>query len=246
MSTQANAKASDRNVHPGQHDRVDHDDGNDDRGPLGGWGHNVHRGIDLFDHRHGWQEPEGGHHHHHGPENAPAPADGLIAVIGGSAVAAGESSAATGFIENFAEHEDGYSIAMGEAIFQASAHSSEPGGALAAASTFLDVSGADFIFEREIDHATQRFHDAAARSQLDYIAIDIEGWAPRHGPIVIDTPQPFDQHHLPRPDALPGNFAQISAVAEAHGAGTLAATLTHALDVENHFSLVNGMAMVAL
>src|ERR1700720_1197589 len=104
MSTQANAKASDRNVHPGQHDRVDHDDGNDDRGPLGGWGHNVHRGMDLFDHRHGWQEPEGGHHHHHGPENAPAPADGLIAVIGGSAVAAGESSAATGFIENFAEH----------------------------------------------------------------------------------------------------------------------------------------------
>ena len=243
MSTQANAKASGRDFHPGQHHRVDHDDGNDDRGPLGGWGDDAHRGMDLFDHRHGWQEPG---NHQHGLESAPAPADGLIAVFGGSAIAAGESSGVTAFIQNFAEHEDGYSIAMGEAIFQASAHSSEPGGALAAASTFLDVSGADFIFEREIDHATQQFHDAAARSQLDYIAIDIEGWAPRHGPIVIDTPQPFDQHHLPRPDALPGNFAQISAVTEAHGADTLAATLTHALDVENHFSLVNGMAMVAL
>jgi hypothetical protein len=135
---------------------------------------------------------------------------------------------------------------MGEAIFQAASHSSEPGGALAAASTFLDVSGADFIFEREIEHATQQFHDAAARAELEYIAIDIEGWAPRHGPIVIDAPQSFDQHHLPRPDALPGNFAQIFAVAEAHGADTLTATLTNAFNVENHFSLVNGMAMVAL
>jgi hypothetical protein len=245
MSTQANAKASGHNCHPGQHHRVDHDD-EDDRGSLGGSGHDAHRGMDLFDHRHGWQEPDGRHDHHRGPESAPAPADGLIAVIGGSAIAAGESSAVTGFIQNFAQHEDGCSIAMGEAIFEAAAHSSEPGGALAAASTFLDVWGADFIFERESEHATQRFHDAAARAQLDYIAIDIEGWAPRDGPIVIDAAQPFDQHHLPRPDDLPGNFAQIFAVAEAPGADTLAATLTHAFTVENHFSLVNGMAMVAL
>ena len=245
MSTQANAKASGRNCHPGQRYRVDHDD-DDDRGPLAGWGHDVHRGMDMFDHRHGWQEPDGRHDHHHGPQSAPAPADGLVAVIGGSAIAAGESSAVTGFIQNYAEHEDGYSIAMGEAIFEAAARSSEPGGALAAASTFLDVSGADFIFEREIEHATQQFHDAAARAELEYIAIDIEGWAPRHGPIVIDAPQSFDQHHLPRPHALPGNFAQIFAVAEAHGADTLTATLTNAFNVENHFSLVNGMAMVAL
>ena len=244
MSTQANANASGRNFHPGQHHRIDHDDDNENRD--GGWGHDAHRGMDLFDHHHGWQEPVGSQHHHHGSESAPAPADGLVAVIGGGAIAAGEYSAVTGFIQNFAEHEDGYSIAMGEAIFEASAHSSERGGALAAASTFLDVSGADFIFEHEIEHATERFHDATASARLDYIAIDIEGWAPRNGPIVIDTPQPFDQHHLPRPDALPGNFAQIAAVAEAHGAGTLAATLTHALSVENHFSLVNGMAMVAL
>jgi hypothetical protein len=245
MSTQANAKASGRNCHSGQRDRADHDD-EDDRGSLGGWGHDAHRGMDLFDHRHGWQEPDGRYHNHHGPESAPAPADGLIAVIGGSAIAAGESSAVNGFIQNFGEHKDGYSIAVGGAIFQASAHSGEPGGALATASTFLDVSGADFVFEREIEQATHQFHDAAARARLDYIAIDIEGWAPRHGPIVIDTPQPFDQHQLPRSDALPGNFAQIFAEAEAHGADTLAATLTHALDVENHFSLVNGMAMVAL
>ena len=246
MSTQANAKASGRHCQPGQNRRVDHDDDNDDRGPFGGWGHDAHRSMDMFDHRHGWQEPDGRHQQHHDPESAPAPADGLIAVIGGSAIAAGESSAVIGFIQNFAEQKDGYSIAMGEAIFEAAAHSSEPCGALAGASTFLDVWGADFIFEREIEYATQGFHDAAARAELDYLAIDIEGWAPRHGPIVIEAPQSFDQYQLPRPDALPGNFAQIFAGAEAHGADTLAATLTHAFNVENHFSLVNGMAMVAL
>src|SRR5262245_9592121 len=124
MSTQANAKASGRNFHPGQHKGDEHDDGNDDRGRLGGWGHDAQGGMDVFDHRQVWQEPDGRHHHHHGPESAPAPSDGLIAVIGGGAVAAGESSAVTGFIQNFAEHKDGYSIAMGEAIFEASAHSS--------------------------------------------------------------------------------------------------------------------------
>jgi hypothetical protein len=246
MSTQANAKASGRQCHPGQQDGVDHHDVNDDRSPLGGWGHDAQRGTDLFDHRHGSEEPDGRHHHHHSPVSAPDAEDGLITGIGGSAIAAGESSAVTGFIQNFAEHKDGYSIAMGEAIFQASAHSGEPGSALAAASTFLDVSGADFIFEREIEHATQGLHDAAARAELDYIAIDIDGWVPRQGPIVIDTPQPFNQHQPLGPDPLHGNFAQMFAIAEAHGADSLATTLTQALTVENHFSLVNGMGIVAL
>jgi hypothetical protein len=35
-------------------------------------------------------------------------------------------------------------------------------------------------------------------------------------------------------------------MAEAHGAKTLSATLTSALTVENQFSFVHGMAMVAL
>ena len=36
-------------------------------------------------------------------------------MIGGSAAAAGDASAATGFVENFAADEGAYSIAMGEA-----------------------------------------------------------------------------------------------------------------------------------
>ena len=178
--------------------------------------------------------------------DAPDPQDGLVAVIGGSAIAAGEATAVTGFVENFAQDMGRYSIAMGEAVFQASASSSEPGGALAAASTFLDVSGADFIFERETDQAKQGLHDASARAELDYFAIDIHGWSPPHGPIVIDLDQSSGHHQPFGHDPSYGNFAQIIAMAEAHGANTLAATLTSALTVENQFSFVHGMAMVAL
>jgi hypothetical protein len=43
-----------------------------------------------------------------------------------------------------------------------------------------------------------------------------------------------------------GNFAQVLAMAEVHGANSLSATLTTALTVENQFSFVHGLAMVAL
>jgi hypothetical protein len=102
-------------------------------------------------------------------------ANDLLAVVGGSAMAAGDSSIVTGFVGNSAEDGDVYSIAMGKAIFEASAHTSKPGGALAAADTFLDVSGADFIFEHEIDQSRHGPYDAWARSELDYLSIDIHG-----------------------------------------------------------------------
>ena len=218
----------------------------------------AHRGRDLFDDSHQREERGGGHQHHHdhdhdhdhgqhqSPVDAPDPQDGLVGVTGGSAIAAGEATAATGFVENFAQDMGRYSIAMGEAVFQASAHSSEPGGAAAAASTFLDVSGADFIFERETDQAKQGLHDASARAELDYFSIDIHGWSPPNGPIVIDLDQSFGHHQPFGHDPSYGNFAQIIAMAEAHGANTLSATLTSALTVENQFSFVHGLAMVAL
>lgn len=212
----------------------------------------AHRGRDLFDRSHESEERDGGHqhhqdhHHHQSPVDAPDPQDGLVAVVGGSAMAAGEATAVTGFVENFAENMGRYSIAMGEAVFQASAYSSEPGGAAAAAGTFLDVSGADFIFEREADQAKQGLHDASARAELDYFSIDIHGWSPPHGPIVVDLDQSFGHHQPFGHDPSYGNFAQVIAMAEAHGANSLSATLTSALTVENQFSFVHGMAMVAL
>lgn len=242
MTTPAHAKASVARYYSGRQGTVDHDHGNDEPGQLGGWEHDD--GVALFDHRHGWDER--GHHPHPSPAHAPDPQEGLAVAIGGSATAAGEASGVTGFVENFAEDRGDYSIAIGEAIFQASAHSCTPGGALATANTFLDVSGADFIFEHEVGQSTQGRYDAWARSELDYLSIDIHGWSPPQGPIVIEVHQPFGHHEPPGLELPQGNFAQVLAMSEVHGANTLSATLTNALTVENHFSFVTALAMVAL
>jgi hypothetical protein len=136
---------------------------------------------------------------------------------------------------------------VGEAIFQASAHSSSPGSAAnAAAGTFLDVSGADYIVAQEVVQSKHGSHDASALSELDYLAIDIHGWSPRHGPIVIELDRSFGHQQPVGEQPLHGAFAQVFAMAEAHGANTLADTLANTLTVENHFSFVNAMAMVAL
>ena len=151
-------------------------------------------GRDLFDHRHGWEQ------------------HAAISIIGPSSSSESrERAGSPGWPgRRYRRQRDGgrerplpspassrtsrgqgcYSIAMGEAIFQASAQSASPGGAAAAADTFLDVSGADFIFEREVGGSKHGLHDAAACSELDYFAIDIHGWSPPHGPIVIELGGP--------------------------------------------------------
>jgi len=252
MNTEANAKASARGCHLSPQETFDRHDGNDDLGPLGGLEYDdgapavttpalvAYRGVELFDHHPVWGERGAWHQDHQSPND-------LLAVIGGSAMAAGEASDVTGFVDNFAEDRGDYSIAMGKAIFESSAHASTPGSALAAADTFLDVSGADFIFEYEIGQSERGPYDAWARSELDYFSIDVHGWTPPHGTIVIDLDHPFGGHGLPiGQDPFHGNLAQVFALAEAHGADTLSATFTNALSIENHFSFVNAMGIVAL
>ena len=140
----------------------------------------AYRGAAPFDHRHGGKGAmtaiiirSRSSSSLDSPASAPDPQDGLVAVIGGSAIAAGDASAVSGFVENVAIDKGAISIAMGEAIFQASAQSASPHGAAAAADTFLDVSGADFIIEREVGGSKHGAHAASAYSELDYLAIDI-------------------------------------------------------------------------
>ena len=63
-------------------------------------------------------------HAHRGVSDAQG---SLIAAIGGTATAVGDSTAATGSIDNFVQNREHISIAMGEATFFASAYSAEPG-----------------------------------------------------------------------------------------------------------------------
>src|SRR5262245_10074088 len=111
--------------------------------------HESHDVLELFEHRIEWAERFGSHHGGAKHHEAGASEEGQIAIVGGNAAAAGEDTLTTGLVQNLAEDKGGYSLIVGDAIFEASAQSPELGGAIATASTSLAVGGADFIIKYE-------------------------------------------------------------------------------------------------
>jgi hypothetical protein len=184
--------------------------------------------------------------YHQDAEASGVPHESVIAAVGGDAVAAGQDTVTIGLVQNSGTDHGGYSIMVGDATFEASAQSPAAGGAAAAANTVLTVSGADYIIKDESSHGGSGPNDAWASSELDFVAVNINGWSPEGGPVVIELDQPGhqvrpDEHQPPH-----GNYAAVIATAEAHGADSLSATQTNALTVENQFSFVNGIAVVAV
>ena len=185
------------------------------------------------------------------------PLESVIAVVGGSAVAAGQDTVTIGLVQILAEDSSlplphgvgkgGYSIIVGDAIFEASAQAPEAGEVDAAANTFMAVSGADIIIKFESSDGSWQANDAWASSELSYIALNINGWSPEGGPLVYELDQP-DQQIWPDGHQPPdGNYAAVIAMAEAHGAGSVStAAQTYALTVENQFSFVTAIAVVAV
>ena len=184
------------------------------------------------------------------------PHESVIAVIGGSAIAVGEDTVTIGLVQNSAEESSlplphgvgkgGYTIMVGDATFEASAQAPEAGGADAAANTFMTVSGADIIIKDESSDGSRGANDASASSELSYIAVNINGWSPEGGPVVIEFQQP-DQQVQPDEHQPPhGNHAAVIATAEAHGADSMSATHAIALTVANQFSFVTAIAVVAV
>jgi hypothetical protein len=174
------------------------------------------------------------------------PPESVIAVVGGDAVAAGQDTVTIGLVQNLAQDHGGYSIMVGDATFEASAQAPEAGGADAAANTVLTVSGADYIIKDESSYRGSGPNDAWASSELDFVAVNINGWSPEGGPVVIELHQPGHQVQPDGHQPPDGNYAAVIATAEAHGADSLSATQTNALTVENQFSFVNGIAVVAV
>jgi hypothetical protein len=208
-----------------------------------------HSIAELLEHRIEWAERLGAHHggaHHQEAGASEVLHEDLIAVVGGGAVAAGQDTLTTGLVQNLGEDQGRYSIIVGDAIFEASAQSPGAGGAVAAANTVLTVSGADFIIAYESSHGGCGPNDAWASSELDFVALDINGWSPEGGPVVIEHHQPGHQFRLDGHQLTHGNYADVIAMAEAHGASSLSATLTNALTVENQFSFVNAITVVAV
>ena len=182
--------------------------------------------------------------YHQDAEASGVPHESVIAAVGGDAVAAGQDTVTIGLVQNVGTDHGGYSIIVGDATFEASAQAPEAGGVDAAANTFMAVSGADYIIKDESSHGGSGPNDAWASSELDFVAVNINGWSPEGGPLVYELHQPGHQVQPDGHQPPHGNYAAVIATAEAHGADSLSATQTNALTVENQFSFVNGIAVV--
>ena len=182
--------------------------------------------------------------YHKEAEASGVPHESMIAAVGGDAVAAGQDTVAIGLVQNDGKDHGGYSIVVGDATFEASAQAPEAGGADAAANTVMAVSGADYIIKDESSHGGSGPNDAWASSELDFVAVNINGWSPEGGPVVIELHQPGHQVQPDGHQPPHGNYAAVIATAEAQAADSLSATQTNALTVENQFSFVNAIAVV--
>jgi|SoiMethySBSTD1v2_1073268.scaffolds.fasta_scaffold536758_3 hypothetical protein len=174
----------------------------------------------------------------------------LVTAIGGDAFATGTSTDANGVVSNSVKDLGNVTIASGYATFEAIGTSATPGGASAHADTFLAVAGADILVEFTFDRTVTIGNTVVAVSATRYLAIDIENWEPRNGPLVMDfkahSPNQIERCGAHLPDFAPpsGNHAAVAAFGDAQGGDTFASTLALAV-TENQFSLVSGLSIVA-
>jgi hypothetical protein len=176
----------------------------------------------------------------------------LVTAIGGDAFATGTGTVTSGVVSNTIKDLGNVTIASGFAVFEAAGTSPTHGGASADADTFLAVAGADIVVEFTFDAHLKLGNTVFAVSETRYMAIDIENWTPPNGPLVLDFHSHIGHNQIGGPDAnLPGyaawsgSLATVAAFADAQGANTATATLAHSLAVENQFSLVSGLSIVA-
>jgi hypothetical protein len=232
----------------GDHDRVDH-------------ARKGHEKADNYDDA----QANGRSPQHHAPEVSSDPTDdpggypgadastglgGLTVLIGGFAAAIGPLTVATGAVQSTAQDRAGVSIAWGEAVFDAHGYGQEPTEAFAAADTWLQVTGADLLLRWDFEDSGSDTGagQAWARSEIDYMAIDIHAWSPAR-PTVIDLEQAFALQPLAA-DLSPFssgslNFAAVAAAVQAEGTDALALTSAQAF-TDSQFSFVHAMALASL
>ena len=148
----------------------------------------------------------------------PAPS-ALVTAIGGDAYATGTNTDANGVVNNTIKDMGNVTVAKGYAIFEATGTSSTQDGAVADADSYLAVTGADIVVARHVELENSGF----AWSGTGYIAIDVEHWAPRNGPLVIDHHSTKQVESLPSDAPPSGNLATVVASADAYSADAYSA-----------------------
>lgn len=185
--------------------------------------------------------------------NASPTHGGIAALVGGDAMAFGAHAVAAGDVTNKVENLGGITVATGEAVFAAE-------GTNPLANTGVKVAGEDLLYEVTINEHGGSGSTAWAESVTEYVAIDIPGWHPRGGPIVVD--RVIDLPSVPGMAApgelqaaqqigaelgLPGaNVAHDTVTAEAFTAGgAQLISFSDALAIGGQLSAVYAWALVA-
>jgi hypothetical protein len=167
----------------------------------------------------------------------------MAILVGGEALALGNDTITTGALTNtIKQHNNGVTIAKGDALFKAYGSSETPGDAFAFADTYLDIAGADFIFGIQMNTYTGNEYDAYAQSALKYIAIDIPNWTPPGGPITNLFTLTQIGGKLPYHAPGDGNLATVYANALVAAPNSDTATQTSALTVADQLSYISGWA----
>jgi hypothetical protein len=187
--------------------------------------------------------------------NASPAHSGIIALVGGDAMASGADAVAAGEVTNKVKDLGVVTIASGEAVFAAE-------GTNPSANTGVRMAGEDVLFEVTVNEHGGSGSTAWAESVTKYVAIDIPGWNPPGGPIVVDRVINLPSvpgtavrdelqaaHQIGAELGLPGaNVARDTLTADAYtvtGEGSLVIGFSDALAIGGQLSAVYAWALVA-
>jgi hypothetical protein len=183
-----------------------------------------------------------------------ADASPVASLVGGEGTAVGEQTLVDANIFSRLIDLGSVTVAFGAATFKSAAVS---GGdlAFAAADTFADVSGADFVFVFNKKTSTTADGDtsyATETSTTTYIAIDFEGFDFAEGPIAfnfydansyLDGCRGGGSGRVPNID---GNVSLLGVDALAQAENTLVDVLSSILTIEGQLSTVSAAAVSAV
>jgi hypothetical protein len=178
---------------------------------------------------------------------------GLAVTFGGEASAYGDATLAQASISGNVVDVGLVTYALGTTSFTATATSSGETTAFAVTDSFASVTGADLVLTIDRDQATPitpEMEYASSTSTTTFVAIDLEFWDFRNGPIVIEgSSQPASC--APAPDGgsggtISGNIATLEARLDVTAENSFTAVDAQVLAVENTLSTVTVVGVMAV
>ena len=179
----------------------------------------------------------------------------VVSVVGGDGTAVGEQTLVDADIFSRLIDLGSVTVAFGTATFK-SAAVSDADLAFAAAETFADVSGADFVFvfNKKVSSASDcNTSFATETSTTTYIAIDFEDFDFAEGPIAFNF---YERPHYldlacgrcgtSRAPDIDGNVAMLDVDALVQAENSLVDVMSSILTVDDQLSSVSAMTMSAV